>query len=399
MKVRMILLFAGLSLATSCNQTQSNIVTVNLDRPDISIDVKLSDMLSDITIVPLETRNDILLSGAQMLTVAVTDQYIIIANENALHQFDKTGKYIKQLAVQGNGPNEFLGIRSLLPDNYNNILYYKDNRDRNTLLCLDMHTGAFLPPHIFDVHNFSIIAADDEGMIYGFPMPAPMILPLPSRDSLTMAYRYNPKEQVVTRFQQEREFPPRFAFGNTMCYYKEELFFMYMCSDTLYRVTKNNEPVPAFYLIYADRKVDFNSNGNYFRILFKYNDGLVVQKCMHEIDLMRNGWSETNQPAGYYLIDNESRPKMISSLLIDPLQLSVPIKINENQISPNNTFPFPYIQGQWGYIIMEAMRVMAMINESLAGGQLSQEQRKQLETLAATLEEDSNPVLIIGKLR
>jgi len=397
MRTTIIGLLVGLFLSTSCSQASQEISTVNLDRPDATVDIKLSDILSDIAIVPLETRDDVLLSGAQVLTV--TDKYIIIADENGLHQFAKTGKYIKRLALNGNGPNEFLGIRALLADNQNNILYYQDIKSSKTLFCLDMDTGVFLPAHAIDVWNFSIENIDEQGMIYGFPRSTP-VRPMPSIDSLTMAYQYNPKERVVTRFDRSREFPPRYAFGNTMCYYDQEIFFMYISSDTLYRVEHSlSAPVPEYYMRYANKKIDFDSNGNYFRLLYRYKEGFVVQKCYHEIEIEGRGWIESNQPIGYYLIDGESRLSLINSLLIDPLQISVPVEIDRRGGFPTDIFPFPDTDGRWGYMAMSAIKMMALIDDSLSGDQLSQEQRRQLESLAVNLNEESNPVLILGKVK
>ena len=384
-----------LILTASCSHSADDIPVIDFEHPKASTNLKLSDIMSDIIIVPLESRADILLSAGQ--NIAITDQYIIVADQNAIYQFDKTGKYIKQLAIRGNGPNEFLRIRSLLPDEQNGILYYQDIRDNKALLSLDMNSGAFLKTHLINVYEFSINIIDEQGMIYGFTNPNPM-RPLPTVDSLTIAYQYNLKEEIITRFERDREFSPRHAFGNSMCYYDRELFFTTIYSDTLFKI-ENSLPSPYAYLKFDDRKIDFNSNGNYVRVILKYKDGMILQKCYNETSVMGRGWIETNQPVNYYLVDNSGNINSINSLLIDPLAISVPIIADKNNIFPINTFPLPTIKGEWGYIIMDAVSMINWIQNSLSRDQLSPEQRQYLEEIAVSLTEDSNPVLIIGKFK
>lgn len=387
------LLFAALIFSASCNTSSQGFI-IDLDRSGNSINLKLSDILSDIAIVTLENKEDVLLSRTDK--IAVTESYIIVAGQNGLHQFDRNGKYIKQLAIRGNGPNEFLRISSLLPDSHNNILYYKDTKIHDAFLSLDMNTGDFLGEHKIDVTGFSIDAVDKEGMIYGFPNVTPMRHRSPI-DSITMVYRYDPAERSLTRFERDSEFAPRFAFGNTMTYYNNELYFMHIRSDTLYRI-ENSNTAPVHYFKYADRKTDFSSNGNYFRLLFKYKDGIVIQKCLNKTQIMGRGWIESNQPTGYYIIDNENNINSIGSLLIDPLQASMPVRVDEAIKIPVDYFPFPVIQGEWGHIVLDAISMITLLNRSLSGDGLSQEQRRQLELLSADLNDDSNPVLIIGKI-
>lgn len=77
----------------------------------------LSQYISDIEYIPIETKSDVLISDVR--TIATSDNYIyILCNSTQnLYQFCPDGKFVKKIGVRGRAKNEYMAVRSLYADN------------------------------------------------------------------------------------------------------------------------------------------------------------------------------------------------------------------------------------------------------------------------------------------
>jgi len=73
--------------------------------------VSLSDLAGDIEYIPLETNDKCLLRSTAKYHF--TDEFIFVNNIEYILQFDRTGKFIKQIGKHGRGPGEIGLIRIL----------------------------------------------------------------------------------------------------------------------------------------------------------------------------------------------------------------------------------------------------------------------------------------------
>lgn len=78
------------------------------NRKDLS-DVKLSDLLTDYSIIELET-NDSCLIGDNRGKYVKKEGIIYVKSFNEIMEFDESGKFLRKLSRQGNGPEEYGGI-------------------------------------------------------------------------------------------------------------------------------------------------------------------------------------------------------------------------------------------------------------------------------------------------
>ena len=127
----LLFLYVMLCCITSCGRAPKEVPVVDIDNPTGYINLKLSDLLDDITIVPLETRDDFLLSteGSRFTSIpfAITDNYILASTNDKLLQLDRQGNYVRTLITRGRGPNEFIYILAHAVDEQQEILYYADS--------------------------------------------------------------------------------------------------------------------------------------------------------------------------------------------------------------------------------------------------------------------------------
>jgi len=113
-------LLTSLSISKSQNTDFSELKTLNIvSALKNQQEIFISNFLSEIKYIPLETRPDILISS--LAIIEVSSEYIIVKTRNSgvyqIFLFDRnTGKFIREIGRQGRGPGEFL-IWSLIPYN------------------------------------------------------------------------------------------------------------------------------------------------------------------------------------------------------------------------------------------------------------------------------------------
>jgi hypothetical protein len=113
---------------------------LNIDKIHDTIRVNLSDIAADFHFIRLETRPECLIASAKYY---VSDKYILAQTRSAIYQFDAEGRYIRTLAVAGEGPREFTRASWVIDENNNRVII-ADEGKVNYLLCFDLNTGEYL---------------------------------------------------------------------------------------------------------------------------------------------------------------------------------------------------------------------------------------------------------------
>ncbi len=80
-------------------------------------EVNLSEYVSDIQYIPIETKEDFLLSDIS--NFAISDDFIYVACKNTqnVFQLTKDGKFVKKIGVRGRAGNEYAAVRSIYANN------------------------------------------------------------------------------------------------------------------------------------------------------------------------------------------------------------------------------------------------------------------------------------------
>lgn len=107
--------------------------------------LNISDYLTDIRFIPLQTNDSCLLSST--LNLKVNDNRIYISNKQAIVYFDDTGKFISKIKHQGRGPFEYVSLTDFVVlkdnkiavlDNAKKRLIIYDLTKRNSLKTIDL---------------------------------------------------------------------------------------------------------------------------------------------------------------------------------------------------------------------------------------------------------------------
>ena len=378
---------------------------IDIDNPLGSVDLKISDLLDDITFVPLETRDNLVLSTAGT-PFAITHNYILASTPEKLLQFDRQGNYIRTLANKGNGPNEFNSVMHLLVDEHRELIYYSQFSSKVSLTSIDLKTGLFPPFLKPDFPTFSIEEIDSDGSLYGFPSPTAINIEEPAKkmeDSVLLAFKYNPHhESVATTYKSSHQFITNQLFRTL--FRQGDHFFFYFPSyaDTLYQLHQD-QLIPQYRITLKNQLTDFFKGGWFIRFLFSTSEGTVVVKRETQMLVGDNSINVINRPLDYLFINKKTDLQRIKSVVIDPIAFTVNMDnymllLSEHRDDEVMIDPIPLTSGVWGYYAVEAYNMIDLINGALNSNQLSASSRKALEELSAKIDEESNPVLIIGKI-
>ena len=96
----------------SCNQEKTyDLLVIDAEIKDATFN--LSSIADEVTPIPLETNEDCLISFISRV-IMTKDYYFVLSSD--LYQFNKKGKFIRQIGERGRGPNEYSRINSIAVD-------------------------------------------------------------------------------------------------------------------------------------------------------------------------------------------------------------------------------------------------------------------------------------------
>lgn len=153
----LLLSFAAMLLCVACGQKQPAPASseikpkgpIHIQLPESheyknTLPFTLADIATDIRYIPLETTPDCLI--ARECTPKFTKDYIFIASQGILLQFDRQGKFLRRINVLGKGP-ENCTVRSYGIDEKNRLIHILD------MIYHNIHTFSFDGQHIKTLRN------------------------------------------------------------------------------------------------------------------------------------------------------------------------------------------------------------------------------------------------------
>lgn len=191
----------------------------------------MSQFADDIEFVPLETKEGCLLDDF-IKDIVVTKDNILVFDYTKCYRFDRKGKFLNSIGVQGNGPGEYVKAMDMVVDTLNQWVYFSDT-NANQIVKYDFQ-GNYLD-------YFKNGAAGYQNSLY-----KPMELILENsvyqfakkgkRFSMTL---YSEKEKkVISKFQCDYDYDiPVMALCNPISYtHNGNLYLKDFWCDTIYRM-------------------------------------------------------------------------------------------------------------------------------------------------------------------
>lgn len=137
----LILLFSGCQ--TSDSMDSEDVPVIHIDSKDILKGARLSELITDVKFVPLETSDTCLIGWLDKIEFSNEDIIALDARKaRAIYRFSKEGKFMNQVARQGEAPGEYVVLEDIsvnpnhaneiaISDQTGKLLFYNPN---NTFL-------------------------------------------------------------------------------------------------------------------------------------------------------------------------------------------------------------------------------------------------------------------------
>ena len=279
--------------------------------------------LADITYIPIETNNDVLINNGINALSHFSDKYIIIVNYKSYdcYIFDRNGKIINFFNHKGQGPNEYLNITGITVDETKREIYIVDHPQKNRIMVYsfdgDFIRKLSLPAKttIGTIHNFDneTLLCEDNNHRNGNKKPYFLISKQNGHISNELDIIFN-KERISPRFYQKtgEKGVMAIAYGyNPIIRFNEDFIIGDISHDTIYQYSKNKtltsilvktpsiysqDPqimvIPEFktpklfFLERTERKFNFEEKKGFERekIVYDYNSGFFYKYVLKNKD-------------------------------------------------------------------------------------------------------------------
>ena len=388
------------STLITCNRFQENanqnvVYNVDVENCKSLIDLKLSDLIDSCWLVPLETTNESVL-GNSYWYIFITNDYIIVDDNNGIFLFAADGKFINKIIKIGRGPQEVSIVHSINYYEKEDLLFINDQFiNQNYLLCYDIKSQTFKPPvkkcfpnqwEDFLIYNDSLI------------MGSPGLLDTGSNPYALFFQDFKgnfisgiiSKRNVITRQNQEVVLQRmRFYSGD------QEIHVKYIYDDTLFTLN-DNKLLPYLVSKYNSNKIDppnmtikVGDKRSYFE-RFENPGFLIFRNQTYEGSVPISAGRKAEYNRIYYLLNksngNYGVIKSYTDDFIGKIQTSESEVITFPSSLPNNKI----------YVLYGASEILQNRSTELIGSGFPDSVQVRLTKIRSNLHETDNPVLLIG---
>ena len=316
-------------------------------------DLPLSELVESVEVIRLETNDNCLIKDIRK--VFVTDNYIsLIENDQRpCKLFDRKGNFITEIGKVGQGPHEYTSLSYLFIDEKNSRIYIMRGIMANELLCYDLEGNphGIIPLYYKSLDKASFYIKDDIITVFSMPFT--------NRE--VFAFQQNLKGELIKSIPATEEM---FAYGYDgelyTSYSKGAYSLHYTSLDTVFHYdTKLNELIPKYRTQFEhDAFKVYSELPNHF-ITFSMPNNIIVNK--------------KTKKANYYSAQND----FLGGLDIGYFQ-----NYNDFLIVKYNSF-----------------QLLEDLKKNINTPNLKKDVRDRMSALISSVDEDDNPVLVIGRLK
>lgn len=346
------------------------IPVVELDKAESSVELKLSDFLENIRVIPLETHPDALLPGSFYTWIG--DKYIVTFGHDDIRLFTIEGKYVGKLAQQGRGPDEYLCVMGYCVDEQERYCYLAAGGEKIMVIDLDERKVVGKIPTGENIPCSLLYSAKDSTLVY-------TSLGMEKKDgtfydicrigldgTLLYAVKKNSEsEEVEDTFLSETH---------------DTLFYKTQLCDTLFMVADTIRSPYCRFVI--ERPYSINTGkGKAVRMSFGNEERFILAAVEKSVRKEDDAIYTRMEFLGYYTFEKRDFVvKKVSGFYVDILDYT-------------ETEYFPLlIAGKKAYWNMNVLRFKELLKNKLDSPLIPE----YVKELYHKLDEEDNPVVLVG---
>ena len=382
-KTNTISLITLLMILAGCGQSQvkdSDLITVDvLQSPSSKKELILQDFM-DVEYIPLETNDEFLNQG---WVQDVGKKVILVKNRNDgnIFVYDRSGKALRKINRKGQGNEEYVNCFNITLDEENEEIYINDISLKK-ILVYDLYGkykrsfkhkeggGSIFYTDVFNYDKENLICYDD------FNEKIPFVIISKQDGSITKEIAPPFKEKIFLRQQvTEGEMVNTVSPGpyRKIITYKGNWMLSELSTDTVYTLLPDHSLRPYFVKTPPIQSMD----PGVFLMLRFFSDRYIF------METIKNVWSwktSTGFPKTFFMYDKQEKAFFDYAVYNDDYT-------NQQEIYMNVLRPVNHEIDSW-----QALDAPQLV-ESYKKGVL----KGKLKEIAATLDDESNPVIMLVK--
>lgn len=265
----------------SCSKETNNIDSVNFEK---RTDIKMSDLVSDYSFIPLETKDDNLILDASMVRIWNDHIYILdcFSQNKSIYVFDIQGKYLGKIGNIGGGPGEYIMPMAIVVDEANNQLLVKDVA-QNKLIYYNPITFEYIKEQSLPFYSDCMEYYKDDTIVWYIGSGCAN-----DGDYQKHIQVSDLQCNIINSYIPRKNFPQRSMY-NVMTYfhkYNDKLYFHHPFSNIVYSYSSKNDSVMAEYALSCDGIVfpteDYVMENNENIVEQLSTDGYIQYYDLHE---------------------------------------------------------------------------------------------------------------------
>jgi len=367
---------------------------------------KLSELISDFQVIPLETKPECMISNTQ---IVFSKEFILVGTQNfpgaaRLYRFDNTGKFLNEYGKSGQGPGEHIGYMA-------DVIHCYEN-EKNILV---KWVGTSEKPQLFDFNGTFLREIDQPYELVRYIekwsdsvwfstglMAGKVRLAV---DSFALVF-YNSDGKILRKVPR-REFPPQNYAGYTpgtsdpsLYKYNNEWRLYMQGNDTVFKIV-DYKLLPVAMIVPDNKTLPFNkpiSSGeltgkNSFNILSETENNWFISKTIinkDELHEFRPGeWGGSFYTTRQLLMIDKKSKNGINTRLVDDIFYLFPPEALSGGLTWRNGKLFLGIQ----------VTHLSKLMKDLQSEKITNQEAKTIIEKLKTLPEDNNPVIFSFTLK
>lgn len=343
-------------------------IVVHVNKP---IQKNVRDYFLQLQIIPLETNRQSVIHRIDRIIMDDNFLYILDQTRNAVLIFDKEGYFVKKIERTGRGPEEYISIRD----------FSLDRRSDRISVLTDRPQGM----KKYDLNGRFVVGEDLPVLFHG-------IANYNGRDILINTDKQRRKnDNYYLWFKSDDGYEKRWPVGKTNHVYlqgpltveSKHLYFTRRYDNVVMKIA-DEDAIPVYYLDFGNCWIsdrDFAENEqdvNFFTFVSREN------KICHSVSMIR----ETDN----YLIFRTN----LSGFFIHDKQTGITdylMALQDDEIGFVNTNYFAHDGDDQKMLFTVSPGSLQIVSQ--LDGMEGSENRRRILDIASTIQEDSNPVLLL----
>jgi len=396
---KFISILLGIIITTSCNNSKNpnevgTKVVTSTDLPyhvDIEQNltstksVPLSSIGKQLEYIPLETNPNCMIERIEH--ISFSEDFIFIADYTKILQFDRKGKFLRQIGANGRGPGEYIGITGFCIDKKNRKVFVNQCNAGCEILEYDFN-GSFIKSFNQPWRSYQFIVYDTTGIIFYLTHDNDSTVYSKYNFYIT-DYESNPVYKIKRHFIRKSNIAARLI---PLYYFNNILHFKQYTVDTLYTL-ENEKPKPYAIFKLGKSKLDPNimfdgRNPNVAQMIKEIANYFEISKILENENYLFTNIAFGVADSSKHCIFNKQSAE---TTIIEDVGF-------KNDIDAGIRFWPKYIYNDSILIdYVDAFKFLSMLKNGESNSSKGEANNRidKLEILKMNLTESSNPILIV----